>query len=57
MHDFYPHAPEIKYVQNEEITCVFSSLSYNTFAANEQVSEHSMFQNFNHPYIVTQLVI
>ena len=27
MHDFHPHAAEIKYVQNEDNTCVFVSMT------------------------------
>ena len=42
MHGFHPHALEIKYVQNEESTCVISSLDYDLFALNEHVAEHSV---------------
>ena len=34
MHDFHPNAPEVKHVQNEGNSCVFSSLTSNLFAAN-----------------------
>ena len=38
MHDFHPRAPEIKYVQGDEIACVLS-LGYYLFAANEHVTK------------------
>ena len=34
MHGFHTHALEIKYVQNEDNTCVLSSLYYYCFAVN-----------------------
>ena len=34
MHNFYPHAPEIKYVQDDKNTCVLSSLDTALFADN-----------------------
>ena len=42
MNDFHPYAPENKYVQNEENTCVFSSLDSYLFAVNEHVEENSV---------------
>ena len=41
MHDFGPHAPELKYVAHEENTCVLSSLDSPLFAVNEHVAEHA----------------
>ena len=41
MHDFHPCAPEIKYVQGDEIAFVLS-LGYDLFAANEHVSKKSI---------------
>ena len=35
MHDFHPHAPEIKYIQDEENTCFLSGMASALFAANE----------------------
>ena len=40
MHDFHPHASEVKDVQNEEITCIFSSLAFDLSDANKHVVEH-----------------
>ena len=42
MHDYDPHAPEIKYVQDDKNTCVFISLDYSFFTVNEHVVEHSV---------------
>ena len=42
MHDFHPHEPEIKYFQNEENTCVFSSLYSDLFSENEHYVEHAV---------------
>ena len=42
MHDFYPHAPEIKYVQDDNNTCCLSSMYSNFFAVNENFAEHAV---------------
>ena len=42
MHGFHPHAPEIKYVQNEENPCFLSILASYLFAANKHVAEHAV---------------
>ena len=42
MYYFDPHAPEIKCVQDEENTCVLSSLASALFADNEHVAEHAV---------------
>ena len=42
MHDFYPHAPKIKYVQDEDYACVLISLDSTLFAENENVAEHAV---------------
>ena len=34
MHDFYPRAPEVKYVQDDKNTCCLVSLDSALFAAN-----------------------
>ena len=57
MQYFHPHRTEIKYVQNEENTCVFNSLNFASFAANEFISEHAVFQDLHNIYYVTHLVI
>ena len=38
---FHPHAPEIRYVYNDENTFVFSSMASALFAVNEHVAEHA----------------
>ena len=38
MHDYHPCTPEINYVQDENNTCVLSSLSSTLFAANYYVA-------------------
>ena len=40
MHDFHPHAPEIKYIKDDDNTCVFSSMDSASFDVNENVAEH-----------------
>ena len=38
MHDFYPHALEIKYSQDDNNTYCLSSLDSDLFAVNEHVT-------------------
>ena len=57
MHACHIHAPLIKYVQDAENTCGFSSLDSGLFAANEHVAEHAVCRNFHHLYHIAQLVI
>ena len=42
MHDFDPHAPEIKHVQDDKNTCVLSSMPYDFFVMNKHVAEHAV---------------
>ena len=42
MYNFDHHAPEIKYVQNDDNSCVFSSLSSSLFDVNENIAEHAL---------------
>ena len=42
MHSFYPHAPEIIYVQYYNNTCFLISLASYFFDANENVAEHDV---------------
>ena len=41
MHNFYPHAQEIKYVQDDNNTFVLSWMNSTLFAANEHIAEHA----------------
>ena len=47
MHAFDPHAPEIKYVQYGENTCVLVSLGSALFAANEHVAGNAVVSRFS----------
>ena len=42
MHAFDPHAPEIKYVQDDENTCCLGSLASDLFSSNKHVAEHAV---------------
>ena len=42
MYAFDPHAPKIKYFQDENNTCVLIRMDSTLFAANEQVIEHAV---------------
>ena len=42
MNAFYIHAPEIKYVQDDNNTCCLSSLTYVLFSAREHVVKHAV---------------
>ena len=42
MHDFHPHAPEIKYDQYDKNNYVLSILYAYFFAANEHYAEHAV---------------
>ena len=42
MHDFDPHAPKIKYVQDGENICCLSGLDSTLFAMNEHFAEHDV---------------
>ena len=57
MQDFHTYASEIKYAQNEENTCVLSTLYSDLFSENEHVKKHSVFHDFHNLYHVIQLVI
>ena len=40
--DFYPYAPEIKYVQHDKNNCCFSSLASDLYDAREHVAEQAI---------------
>ena len=42
MHAFDTHLPEIKYVQDDNNTCVLISLDSALFSANEHVAENDV---------------
>ena len=42
MNAFDCHAPEIKYVQDDNNTCVLSILDYALYSANYHVAEHDV---------------
>ena len=50
MHAFDPHAPEIKYVQDDENTCCLGSLASDLFDVNEYVVEHDVVHRIS-PYL------
>ena len=42
MHGFHLHVSKIEYVEDQYNTCVFSSMAYDLFDANEPFAEHTI---------------